>query len=305
MRNLVIKRENAFSGSLKKYYVYVKDEATSDIKIRKVPCKKLGAIKNNSETVFQIPEEETVIYVIGGKFSKWYRNELVRIPASNEDVYLSGKCIFNPFLDFPFRFNGITDVETINNRKKCGVNMIFYLLSMFMLGAVLGVLFSVILIGMLEAQPQPQPEPETYTVDEMQITLLDSFYQLDVDGYGATFSSEEVSVFAFKNYIPSEKEYQDMTLQEYGVLSANFIEENYFNKYGGNCSDFKSENGFNYIEYQINNEDGSVYYYKEYLYEVSDGFWSVRFVCLGEEAYVANYNSFDEWASSVTFTEAV
>ena len=31
MRNLVIKRENAFSGSLKKYYVYVKDEATSDI----------------------------------------------------------------------------------------------------------------------------------------------------------------------------------------------------------------------------------------------------------------------------------
>ncbi len=297
MRNLVIKREKSFVGFLGKFKVYIVDPNSNDLKINKQSCRKLGTLKNGQEVVFQIPNEEVKIYIIADKFTKSFCNEFVVIPAGETDAYLLGKCKYSPFMGNPFRLEGQVSEETKLNRKSGRKKALKFFLTWGLIGFVFG--FCLGYFG------DNSDEPETFVVNEMQITLLDSFYQLDVDGYGATFSSEEVSVFAFKNYIPSEKEYQDMTLQEYGVLSANFIEENYFNKYGGNCSDFKSENGFNYIEYQINNEDGSVYYYKEYLYEVSDGFWSVRFVCSTEEAYVANYNSFDEWASSVTFTESV
>ena len=62
---------------------------------------------------------------------------------------------------------------------------------------------------------------------------------------------------------------------------------------------------FYYFEYQVTQEDGTTGYFKEYVYESEEAFWGVSFVCVSEDDYVANYNSFDEWASSVTFTEAV
>ena len=43
---------------------------------------------------------------------------MVNLPAGNEPITLTGKPQFNPAAGNPFRFEGITDSETLANRKK-------------------------------------------------------------------------------------------------------------------------------------------------------------------------------------------
>lgn len=299
MRNLTLNREKAFTGCLCKYDVYALSTDGKGMKFRKERYKKIGTIKNGKQETFQISEEETKILVVPGlmsnKIDKIIANDIVTIPMGVEDVSLSGK-VKRTALYATF-FNEPIGEDTINNRKKNKKYSIYYIISSIIC-LILGILLGLSTV-------MAEPEPATYTVDEMQITLLDDFVEDEADGYDATFENEDVVVLVMKDYIKTDEEYKDMTLEEYGLATVNYIEENFFDEYGGSCSDFKSENGFNYIEYQINREDGSTYYYKEYYYEVTDGFWCVTFACTTEDEYVANYNSFDEWASSVTFTEVV
>ena len=297
MRNLIISREKSFTACLAKYKVYARSTDGKGMKFRKERYKKLGTIKNGEQVTFQIPEEETKILVTPGFMSKDICNDIVSVPMGVEDVSLSGKAKYNPFLYNPFQFNDPVGEDTIKNRKQNNKKL-FLLIAWYIFCIVIG-----IIIGFSLAMAEP--EPETFTVNEMQITLLDDFVQDSADGYDATFENEDVVVLVMKDYIKTDEEYKDMTLEEYGIASANYVEENFFDEYGGSCSEFKSENGFNYIEYQVNREDGSTYFYKDYYYEVTDGFWCVTFACTTKEDYVASYNSFDEWAKSVTFNETV
>jgi hypothetical protein len=59
MRNLTIKREKTFVGSLMKVHVYIEDHFNSEITINNVPCRKLGDLKNNEEKTFEIELFET------------------------------------------------------------------------------------------------------------------------------------------------------------------------------------------------------------------------------------------------------
>lgn len=299
MRNLTINREKSFVGCLSKYEVYARSTDGKGMKFRKERYKKLGALKNGHQSTFQISEEETKILVMPNFMS--YRanrilsSDVLTIPMGVEDVNLSGK-VKNSFLYSTF-FNEPIGEETINNRKKNKKCSVYYAI-IYIICLIIG-----ILLGLSSAMAEPVPA--TFPVNEMQITLTDDFIDDSADGYDAVFTNGDVVVLIMKDYIKTEEEYKNMTLEEYGIASANFVEENCFDENGGSCSEFKSENGFNFIEYQVNQEDGSTYFYKEYYYEVDDGFWCVSFACTTEEDYVANYNSFDGWASSVTFTEAV
>ena len=70
MRNLTIKREKSFVGSLAKMKVYIEDPTSNEISINDIPCRKIGDLKNGEEKTFQIDEQEVKIYVIGDKLSK-------------------------------------------------------------------------------------------------------------------------------------------------------------------------------------------------------------------------------------------
>lgn len=299
MRNLTINREKAFAGCLCKYDVYALSTDGKGMKFRKERYKKIGAIKNGKQETFQISEEETKILVVPGlmsnKIDKIIANDIVTIPMGVEDVSLSGKvkktALYDTF------FNEPIGEDTINNRKKNKKYSIYYIISSIIC-LILGILLGLSTV-------MAEPVPATFPVNEMQITLSDDFIDDSADGYDAVFTNGDVVVLIMKDYIKTEEEYKNMTLEEYGIASVNYVEENCFDENGGSCSEFKSENGFNFIEYQVNQEDGSTYFYKEYYYEVDDGFWCVSFACTTEEDYIANYNSFDEWAQSVTFNETV
>ena len=297
MRNLVIKREKAFVGFLGKYKVYMVDQNSSDLKINKEPCRKLGTLKNGEETVFQIPDEEVKIYIIADKLTKSFCNELIRIPAGETDAYLLGKSKFNIFLGNPFRLEGQVSEETKLNRKKCAKKSAVFTLSYYFICFVIGVIFGVYLVSNEE---ELLNKPETFIANEMQITLTQEFVEVPFEEITAMFATDDVTVFVAEELKPIAEGYENITLEEYGNLLIDIQEED-----GYVCSDLKNENGLYYFEYQATQEDGTTGYFKEYVYESTDAFWGVSFVCMTEDAYIANYNSFPEWAKSVTFDETV
>lgn len=49
MRNLTIKREKSFVGSLAKMKVYIEDPTSNEICINDISCRKIGDLKNGEE----------------------------------------------------------------------------------------------------------------------------------------------------------------------------------------------------------------------------------------------------------------
>ena len=49
MRNLTIVRRKSFVACLAKMKVYIEDPASNELVINKIPCRKLGELKNGEE----------------------------------------------------------------------------------------------------------------------------------------------------------------------------------------------------------------------------------------------------------------
>lgn len=120
MRNLTIQRTKSFVGCLGKFKVYIEDHNSSELEINGVPCRKLGELKNGEEKTFSIDENAQKVFVIADKMSRNYCNDFFNIPAGDTDMYLSGKSHFSPASGNAFRFDGVTDEEVLENRKKSG-----------------------------------------------------------------------------------------------------------------------------------------------------------------------------------------
>lgn len=292
MRNLVIKRDKAFAGCLGKYKVYIVDSNSKDLKINKESCRKLGTLKNGEEAVFQIPNEEVKIYLIADKLSKHLCSEFIRLPADEADAYLLGRTKFNPLTGNPFRLEGQVNDETKANRK----HSLKKALIIYLLAFIIGIIGGFCLVSNKEALAN---RPETFTVNEMQITLTRDFFVVPHEYLTAVFTNNEVTVAITGELKPIEG-FKNITLEEYGDILIDIQEQD-----GYVCSDLKNENGLFYFEYQVINEDGTTGYFKEYVYESSKTFWGITFFCINEGDYIANYNSFPEWAQSVTFNETV
>lgn len=288
MRSLVIKREKSFVGCLGKFKVYVVDQNSNELKINKQPCRKLGILKNGEEAVFQIPDEEVQIYIVGDKMTKSFCNEFVKIPAGNVDVYFLGKCKYNPFMGNPFRLEGQVDTETKSNRKRSKKNALVRLIPWVFVGFVIG-----FFLGFFS--DEALTEPEIFEADGMQITLIQEFVEVPYDGFTATYEKDDMLVAVTKEIKPISPELENITLDEYAELLILGQEED-----GIVCSDLLTENGLKYFEYQIIDDEGT-YYYKDYVYESDDAFWHIVFICSSETSLVSNTNSISEWAQSVTF----
>ena len=118
MRELTIVRQKTFVACAGKVRIYIEDHANPELIINEVPCRKLGELKNNQEQTFTITEDAVKLFAIYDVLSKDKFNEVVNLPAGNEPIKLTGKAHFNPSAGNPFRFEGVTDEETLANRKK-------------------------------------------------------------------------------------------------------------------------------------------------------------------------------------------
>lgn len=144
MRNLTIKREKTFVACLGKFKVYIEDENSNELTIRNTPCRKLGELKNGTESTFTIDDTAAKIFVIADKMSKEYCNEMYKIPAGTEDIYLKGKPTFSLSSGNAFRFENNTDPEAIKNRdvgKRKGSNVFLIAIIIgFIVGFMIGLM---------------------------------------------------------------------------------------------------------------------------------------------------------------------
>ena len=287
MRNLTIKREKSFVGSLAKMKVYIEDPTSNEICINDISCRKIGDLKNGEEKTFQIDEQEVKIYVIADKLSKDYCNEFYQLPAGQEDVFLSGKNKFNPANGNAFRFDNNESEETIASRKRGARKGLLILIVAIIVGAVFG--YSITSNLFLNKTP----EPKDFSSNGMNITLTDEFVKTDIENYIVAYDSKNVAVFALKEAFALADGLQDYTLEQYG----NLVLQN------NNLSASKLQNleGLTEFEYEFTNPDTKdTYKYFSFVYKAADAFWLVQFATLAEN--VDEYSpKILEWAKTVSF----
>ena len=287
MRNLTIKREKSFVGSLVKMKIYIEDPTSNEMRINDIPCRKIGDLKNGEEKTFQIDEQKAKIFVIADNLSKNYCNEFYQLPEGQESIFLSGKNKFNPANGNAFRFDNNESEESIANRKRGARKGILIFIVAIIVGAVAGYLIT---SGLFL---NDTPDPKDFSSDGMTITLTDEFIKAGVEEYTVAYDSKNVAVFALKEEFSLADGFQNYTLEQYGDL---VIQNN-------NLSSSKIENieGLTAFEYEFTNPDTKdTYKYFSFVYKTNDAFWIVQFATLTEN--VDEYSSkIFEWAKTISF----
>ena len=287
MRNLIIKREKSFVGSLAKMKVYIEDPTSNEICINDISCRKIGDLKNGEEKTFQIDEQEVKIYVIADKLSKNYCNEFYQLPAGQEDVFLSGKNKFNPANGNAFRFDNNESEETIASRKRGTRKGLLILIIAAIIGAVVGYSLTSGLFS------DKTPDAKDFSSNGMSIRLTDEFIKTDIENYTVAYDSKNVAVFALKEAFALADGFQNYTLEQYGnlVLKNNNL----------SASELQNLDGLTEFEYEFTNPNtNDTYKYFSFVYKADDAFWLVQFATLTE-----NVNEYRaqilEWAKTVSF----
>lgn len=288
MRKLTIKREKSFVGSLTKMKVYIEDASSSEISLNNVSYRKIGDLKNGEEKTFIIDDNKCNLLIIGDKASKDICNEIYNIKAGEEDIYLTGKNIFNPAAGNAFRFNGVADSQVLTNRKNANKKGIIFLSIFVVIGLICGVL-----LGKTLSQSAFNQQKK-FSEEGMTITLTNKFRKASIDGYTVCYDSKDVAVFAIKEKFSSAKDFEKYTLSEYGNL---LISSNNLNS----SVKVRNNNGLTYFEYQNTNpETNEPYHFFTTVYKTSDSFWMIQFVTL-EKNYNDYKQNFVDWAKNVEF----
>ena len=147
MRELTIVRQKSFVGCAGKVKIYIEDHQNPEIVINDVACRKIGELKNGEEKTFTITEDAVKVFAIYDVLSKDKFNEVVNLPAGNEPIKLTGKAHFNPTAGNPFRFEGITDEETLANRQKGSKFGMVLMIVAIAVGFVIGFMLAPSLFG--------------------------------------------------------------------------------------------------------------------------------------------------------------
>lgn len=289
MRNLTIRRTKSFVGSLTKMKIYIEDPTSNEIRINNTPCRKIGDLKNGEEKTFQIEEQESKVFVIADKLSKNFFNEFYQLPEGQEDIFLSGKNVFNPARGNAFRFDNNESNEIIANRKHGARKALLMLIISIVVGAIAGYFITSALLS------NKTPDAKTFSSNGMSITLTDEFREADMENSTVTYDSKNVAVFVIKEGFTFVNNFEDYTLEQYADL---VIKSN-----GLNSDEVKTVDGLTYFEYNFTNpETNDTYRYFSYVYKTNDAFWLIQFAALKENAdeYAEQIT---EWAKSVEFSD--
>lgn len=291
MRNLIIKRNKTFVGCAMRLKVYVEDAMSTEIKINGVSCRKLGTIKNGEEKSFLIDNEAVKVFVIADKLSKDYCNEFYKVPEGQEDIYISGKCRYNPANGNAFRFDGVTDEEVLANRKKGNKKGLIVLVIALVVGMLAGAI-----PGLSGVFDNVKVTAEQFTVDNMQITLTSEFETDSYPGFNGVFASKTAIVLVLKEEFTLLEGLEDYTLQQYGELVIN-------NNGLTGVSQLNEAEGILYFDYEADNDiDNITTYYFSTIFKSDDAFWLIQFA-VPAEAAESSLPQLIEWAKTITFVE--
>lgn len=285
MRNLTIKRTKSFVACTAKMKIYIEDATSNEIIINNTPCRKIGELKNGENKTFQVDEQAAKIFVIVDKISKNYCNEYYQLPDGDEDLFLSGKNMFNPANGNAFRFDHNTSEGIVANRKAGTRKGLVVSIALSVIGAIIGYTFAA---GLLTNKT---PVAKTFSSDGMTIELTNEFREKGIENYTVAFDSKKVAVFALKEEFTLLDGFEDYTLEQYVdlVIQANNL----------TSVEIKTVDGLMHFEYEHTNpETNDTYQYFSYVYKANDGFWLIQFATLDEnvEEYAVKIV---EWAKSV------
>lgn len=294
MRRLWIERQEAMAGCLAKMKVYIEDHENGDTVINDVPCRKLGEVKNGQQKRFTISEDAAKVFVVADKISRNMYNEFVRIPEGREDIFLSGKNYLKPFAGNPFRFDGVTEKETVENRARTERRGSRLLLTLVIIGILAGAICGGVIGTMILLNNPETVAMEDFQVQELQITLAENFEQLEVEGYTACYASSDMAVFLLREDFGLKKGFGDLSVEEYGamVLANNQVTASAQLRKDGDLTVFDYE--------YINPDTGNAYYYYTVLAKGPDAFWMVQFSAPAKNAQ-EHISLFRQWASSIRF----
>lgn len=287
MRRLWIQRHRRFAACTAAMKVYIEDLENGTVRIQGKRCRKLGVLKNGVKKAFSIEEDAARVFVIAGKLDRNTYSEFYDIPAGRDDVFLSGGNAYNPFAGNPFRFDGVTDVKLLENRRNAGRKGILILVLALVLGILLGV------AGMMNTELTAE-EPKVFSAEGMQITLTEEFDPVQMEGFHACFGTPETVVFVLREEFAATAGLEELSLEDYGrkLLKSNGFNENF------ELLQIEKRTVFEYVTMDAS---GDEWYYLSSLYRDRDAFWMVQFACLQENADVERMHDFLEWADSVTF----
>ena len=304
MRKLTIQRGKSYVGCLAKLKVYIEDPYFSDLTINGTPCHKLGEIKNGETVTFDIGDNPARVYVIADKLSKNMWNEFYNIPGGFEDVYLSGKCYYNPAIGNPFKFDNNTGADVVANRKKnkkLGI-LIFILCIVF--GIILGVFRGMndtsgeVASGEEVYQQMQEAEEKSFTAGKLSLKLNDVFDEPELLEDGTYYiASDNVIVYVVEEPMDTlNTTAEESDVDDYIAL---VIESN---ELVGQVTPVKDGNITYYEATYYDADIGENCAYLLAAYENGDSFWFVEFYTY-ESMYSDLKPAFIEWAKTVEFAE--
>ncbi len=289
MRNLTIRREKSAAASSVPIRIYIEDPDLGDILINGLPCRQLGTLANGEKTTFTIENEEAKLFALSPKQSTDQCSEYLTLPEGESDLFIRGQNHFNPLAGNPFQFQGATEEEVLEYRKKGQKKGVAALVGII---AAVVVLLGSLLAFFLLRDPGNTKE---FTSAGMTITLTEDFDQEFMDGFTAAYKSPEAAMFAIKEEFSLMEGAENLSIEEYvDILFQNnpLTAESVLN----------TEGEIPWFEYTyMDPMEGQTYRYYVAVYKTEDAFWLVQFAT--PEAMAEEMTpQFHAWAESVSFS---
>lgn len=282
MRRVYLTREKCFAGCFSKMQVYIEDQARGNVELDGIPCRLIGDLANGETIDFAISEEARNLFVIcASNVMKNYCGDKIFLAAGDTDVELAGKNIYNPGLGNPFRFNGVTDEETLSNRARENRKGLTLTVAAVVIGIIFGVIISA---DTLFAQPK------NFISDGFEITLTTNFSDKYEDGV-YYFGSKDCSVAVYEYGYADHVTIEAMNAEEFlDVLksSGHFATE----------ARIASESGLFFVEDQAESNSGEIRSYMTVFVKGDESFFLFEFGCEVKD-YSKLRADFIEWASTI------
>lgn len=282
MRRVYLTREKCIASCFSKMLVYVEDQTRGEVELDGIPCRLIGKLTNGETIDFAISEDSRNIFVIcENNMMKNYCGDKILLSAGDTDVELSGRNIYNFALGHPFRFNSVTDGESLESRKRENRKGIALTVAAVIIGLVFGFIVSA---------DNLFSKPKNFISDTFEITLTTNFSDKYEDGvyyFGSKDSSVAVYEYGYADHVTIEAMNADEFLE---VLKSS----------GHFASDARivSESSLFFVEDRAESNSGEIRSYMTVFVKGEESFFLFEFGCEVED-YSKLRIDFIEWASTI------
>jgi hypothetical protein len=189
-----------------------------------------------------------------------------------------------------FRFDGVADEATLQNRKSGSKRMTVVLIIAAIVGGVIGFCSG---MGWFEGPAKPK----TFQSDGFAITLTDEYKKTTFDGMTAAYDSENAAVLLLKELTAAAESVGVQTAEEYAEMQITYYKLQ-------NPSEIYTKDGLLYYEYEGIGENGKMLRFLCFVFKTNDYYWTVQFTSLASD-YADMKDDFFDFAKSIRFSEEI